>query len=201
MGPCRCRPALRRYTSAPVPRTSAAWRAWARPLGWALLCCAAGVSTWTTSARAQDGAAALAAQVEVVRTAHGVPHIYADTFEALGYALGYLQVEDYGERAPLGLLRARGELAQVLNPPGGYVRNENDGPWLTNLRAPLDPADYPGVLRGAGIPPAQPALGAAGGHRRTAVAREGGAPQAQLPDAAGRSRQGRSPGGDPPRAR
>ena len=95
----------------PGPRTSAAWRAWARPLGWALLCCAAGVSTWTTSARAQDGAAALAAQVEVVRTAHGVPHIYADTFEALGYALGYLQVEDYGERVPLGLLRARGELA------------------------------------------------------------------------------------------
>ena len=40
-----------------------------------------------------------------------MPHIYADTFEALGYALGYLQMEDYGERVPLGLLRARGELA------------------------------------------------------------------------------------------
>ena len=64
------------------------------------------------SARAQGGVAdALAAQVEVLRTAHGVPHIYADTFEALGYALGYLQVEDYGERVPRGLLRARGELA------------------------------------------------------------------------------------------
>ena len=47
----------------------------------------------------------------MLRTAHGVPHIYADTFEALGYALGYLQVEDYGERVPRGLLRARGELA------------------------------------------------------------------------------------------
>ena len=35
------------------------------------------------------------------------------------------------------------ELPQILNPPGGYVRNENDGPWLTNLRAPLDPANYP----------------------------------------------------------
>ena len=66
----------------------------------------------TPSARAQGGVAdALAAQVEVLRTAHGVPHIYADTFEALGYALGYLQVEDYGERVPRGLLRARGELA------------------------------------------------------------------------------------------
>jgi acyl-homoserine-lactone acylase len=67
---------------------------------------------WTVPSRAQGGdAALLAAQVEVVRTTHGVPHIYADTFEALGYALGHLQVEDYGERVPLGLLRARGELA------------------------------------------------------------------------------------------
>ena len=88
-------------------------RALDRPLGWALLLlCAAGASTGTPSARAQGGVAdALAAQVEVLRTAHGVPHIYADTFEALGYALGYLQVEDYGERVPRVLLRARGELA------------------------------------------------------------------------------------------
>ena len=88
-------------------------RALDRPLGWALLLlCAAGASTGTPSARAQGGVAdALAAQVEVLRTAHGVPHIYADTFEALGYALGYLQIEDYGERVPRGLLRARGELA------------------------------------------------------------------------------------------
>ena len=90
----------------PGPWTRAAWRA----LAWALLLCVAGASTWTTSARAQDGDA-LTAQVEVLRTAHGVPHIYADTFKALGYALGYLQVEDYGERVPLGLLRARSELA------------------------------------------------------------------------------------------
>ena len=90
----------------PSPSTRAAWRA----LAWALLLCVAGASTWTTSARTQDGDA-LRAQVEVLRTAHGVPHIYADTFKALGYALGYLQVEDYGERVPLGLLHARGELA------------------------------------------------------------------------------------------
>ena len=94
----------------PDPCPRAAWRALARPVAWALLLCVAGAATWTTSARAQDGDA-LTAQVEVLRTAHGVPHIYADTFEALGYALGYLQVEDYGERVPLGLLRARGELA------------------------------------------------------------------------------------------
>ena len=92
----------------PGPQKSSVLRALARPLGWALLFCTADVSPWTTSARAQDGGAdSLAAQVEVLRTAHGVPHIYADTFEALGYALGYLQVEDYGERVPAGLLRAR----------------------------------------------------------------------------------------------
>jgi acyl-homoserine-lactone acylase len=55
---------------------------------------------------------ALARQVEVIRTAYGVPHIYAEKFRALGYALGYLQVEDYGLRVPLGLVRARGELAR-----------------------------------------------------------------------------------------
>ena len=43
------------------------------------------------------------------------------------------------------------ELPQVLNPPGGYVRNENDGPWLTNLRAPLDPADYPAHFEAQGF--------------------------------------------------
>jgi acyl-homoserine-lactone acylase len=40
------------------------------------------------------------------------------------------------------------ELPQLLNPPGGYVRNENNGPWLTNLNAPLDPADYPDYFQG-----------------------------------------------------
>ena len=34
-------------------------------------------------------------------------------------------------------------LPQLLNPRGGYVRNENDAPWLTNLRQPLVPADFP----------------------------------------------------------
>lgn len=71
-----------------------------------------GATAWTTSgcARGVD-ADALAAQVEVIRTTHGVPHIYAGTMQALGYALGYLQVEDYGDRVLVGLLRARGELA------------------------------------------------------------------------------------------
>ena len=81
-----------------------------RLFGLALVTCVSVV--WTASAHLQDGFdAALPRQVEVVRTAYGVPHIYADNLRALGYALGYLQVEDYGERVSLGLLRARGELA------------------------------------------------------------------------------------------
>jgi acyl-homoserine-lactone acylase len=34
-------------------------------------------------------------------------------------------------------------LPQVLNPKGGYVHNENDAPYYTNMRAPLDPARFP----------------------------------------------------------
>jgi acyl-homoserine-lactone acylase len=34
-------------------------------------------------------------------------------------------------------------LPQVLNPKGGYVHNENDAPYYTNMRAPLDPAQFP----------------------------------------------------------
>ena len=48
----------------------------------------------------------------MIRTDYGVPHIYADNFQALGYALGYLQLEDYGDRVPIGMIRARGELAR-----------------------------------------------------------------------------------------
>ena len=59
---------------------------------------------------------ALARQVEVIRTSYGVPHIYAENLRAFGYALGYLQVEDYGSQVPLGLVRARGELARHEGP-------------------------------------------------------------------------------------
>jgi len=43
-------------------------------------------------------------------------------------------------------------LPQLLNPPGGYVRNENDPPYHTNLRQLLDRASFP-----ANFP--EPALG------------------------------------------
>jgi acyl-homoserine-lactone acylase len=34
-------------------------------------------------------------------------------------------------------------LPQLLNPEGGYLHNENDPPYLTNLNVPLDRASYP----------------------------------------------------------
>ncbi|HEX2719307.1 MAG TPA: penicillin acylase family protein [Gemmatimonadaceae bacterium] len=34
-------------------------------------------------------------------------------------------------------------LPQLLNPKGGYIHNENDPPWYTNMRQRLDPSRYP----------------------------------------------------------
>lgn len=51
-------------------------------------------------------------QVEVVRTAHGVPHIRAENLRAAGYALAWVMSEDYGARTGLRLLGARGELSR-----------------------------------------------------------------------------------------
>ncbi|MGZ8845875.1 MAG: penicillin acylase family protein [Pyrinomonadaceae bacterium] len=52
-------------------------------------------------------------QVEIIRTAHGVPHIRAENLRAAGYALAWLQSEDYGSRTALNVLEARGQLAQI----------------------------------------------------------------------------------------
>lgn len=51
----------------------------------------------------------LSQQVIIRRTEYGVPHINAENLEAAGFALGYLQMEDYGERVAELLLKARGE--------------------------------------------------------------------------------------------
>jgi acyl-homoserine-lactone acylase len=64
------------------------------------------------SAQAPSSAPALAHQVEVLRTTYGVPHIRAENLRAAYYALGYVQLEDYGSRVALGLLRARGEMGR-----------------------------------------------------------------------------------------
>jgi acyl-homoserine-lactone acylase len=63
------------------------------------------------SPKTTDGAAdSLIRQVEIVRTAYGVPHIRAANLAALGFGEGYVQSEDYGSRVALSLLRARGEM-------------------------------------------------------------------------------------------
>lgn len=59
----------------------------------------------------------LADQVIIRRTEYGIPHIYADNIEAAGYALGYAQMEDYGDRVPELLLKARGEWAKYNDLP------------------------------------------------------------------------------------
>ena len=73
-------------------------------------------------------AADLWRQVEVVRTAHGVPHIRAENLRAAGYALAWVMSEDYGPRTGLRLLGARGELSRFE----GRARLDAD---FDNLRA------------------------------------------------------------------
>ena len=54
-------------------------------------------------------AARLSDEVVIRRTEYGVPHIYADNMKAAGFALGWVQAEDYGQTIPEQLLRARGD--------------------------------------------------------------------------------------------
>ena len=56
-----------------------------------------------------DTAQALSARVEIIRTDYGVPHIYAEDWKAFGYAMGWVQSEDYGDQVAIGLVRSRGE--------------------------------------------------------------------------------------------
>ena len=74
----------------------------------------------------------LAQQVEIRRTAYGIPHILAENMRAGGYALGWVQVEDYGERVVRGLVQARGELGLHL---GAEEINGDFGNRLAYRRA------------------------------------------------------------------
>jgi len=64
----------------------------------------------------------LASRVEVIRTAYGVPHIRAKDVRAAGYALAWMQCEDYGPTTPMSILRASGRWASVA----GAERIESD---------------------------------------------------------------------------
>jgi acyl-homoserine-lactone acylase len=59
---------------------------------------------------AQAPSTDLSGQVEIRRTAYGVPHIRAQNLAAANYALAWVMLEDYGPRLATGLLRGRGEM-------------------------------------------------------------------------------------------
>ena len=64
----------------------------------------------------------LSRQVEIIRTAHGVPHIRAKNLRAAGFALAWVQCEDYGPRTPQSILQSSGRWASVE----GAERSESD---------------------------------------------------------------------------
>ncbi len=50
---------------------------------------------------------------EIIRTEHGVPHVYAENFWGAGYGLAWVELEDYGARVVNALIRGRGEMGLV----------------------------------------------------------------------------------------
>lgn len=58
----------------------------------------------------------LSEEVTIRRTDYGVPHISAENIKAAGYGLGYVQMEDYGEKVADALLKARGEWTKYHEP-------------------------------------------------------------------------------------
>ncbi len=67
----------------------------------------------TPQQRLPGAATDLWRQVEIIRTAHGVPHIRAENMRAAGYALAWLEAEDYGPRTGTRLLATRGQAART----------------------------------------------------------------------------------------
>lgn len=97
----------------------------------------------------------LARQAEIRRDAYGVPHIRAETVGAAGFALAWVQLEDYGQRVVTGLVRARGESAFVLGAEEGSVqgdirarRDHRRALETFHLLAPEVRAIYDGFARG-----------------------------------------------------
>src|SRR5512141_304650 len=95
-------------------------------------CLAALAAAPVQAQRAPDDSSALALgrQVEVRRTAFGVPHIHAQNLRAAGFALAWVQLEDYGARIPLFLLKGRGELARHFGRDSLESDFQNRPNWL-----------------------------------------------------------------------
>ncbi len=66
-------------------------------------------------ARGAD-AKTLASRVEIRRTQYGVPHIQAETLEAVAFGFGYCQAEDHLPGILRGIVGVRGELAATFGP-------------------------------------------------------------------------------------
>lgn len=81
--------------------------------------------------------AALSAQVEIIRTTYGVPHIRAENLRAAAYALAWVQLEDHGPRVAIGLLRARGEMARW------FGRDSIDGDFSAQRALAVAVSRYP----------------------------------------------------------
>ncbi len=58
----------------------------------------------------------LAAQVTIRRTQYGVPHIQADSLEAVAFGLGYCQAEDHLPNIMRGIVGVRSQLAATFGP-------------------------------------------------------------------------------------
>ena len=90
--------------------------------------------------------AALAARVEIVRTEYGIPHILAEDFEAMGFALAWVQSEDYGDVVAKGLTAMRGGYGMVfghlpekrlfLTRVGNRVRRQSCHATVLSVQAP-----------------------------------------------------------------
>lgn len=72
-------------------------------------------------------------QVLIRRTNFGVPHIQAKNMMAAGFAMGYLQMEDYGNRIVNGLVRSRGEWAKYNELSGRGLENQLDNDAANQL--------------------------------------------------------------------
>ena len=82
--------------------------------------------------------ARLSDEVVIRRTDYGVPHIYADNMKAAGFALGWVQAEDYGRSMPEQLIRARGEWALYNEIPGDRLEaaiNSDASNRMTYMKA------------------------------------------------------------------
>ena len=161
----------------------------------------------STPAGAPVPSAELWREVEVIRTAHGVPHIRAENLRAAGYALAWVMSEDYGPRTGMRLLLARGELARFE----GRARLDADfenrrsraraietyhllDPDDANSKTASRPASTAGYAAPATFPPAFHQLQGTTSHPDI-----GTAPSGQGPPLSRRVRGVTAPGVDPRR--